>query len=62
MNLLDGDGALMTTSTAAVTATIQSGAGGVLGGTTTVNAVGGVATFSNLTLTGLVGNKLCVEV
>ena len=42
-------------SSAPVTITIQSGSGGTLGGTRTVNAVNGVAAFSNLTLTGIVG-------
>jgi hypothetical protein len=40
------------TSTLAVTAAVASGSG-VLSGTTTVNAVNGVATFSNLKITGL---------
>jgi trimeric autotransporter adhesin len=40
-----------TTSTAAVTAAIFSG-GGTLAGTVTVNAVNGVATFTNLLITG----------
>jgi len=48
-------GALVS-STAAVTASIASG-GGTLGGTTTVNAVGGVATFTNLTVTGTAGAR-----
>ena len=38
-----------------VTVTIGSGSGGSLGGTTTVTAVDGVATFANLTLSGTVG-------
>jgi hypothetical protein len=41
-------------STTTVTATIVSG-GGTLGGTTTVTAVGGVATFTDLTLTAAEG-------
>jgi hypothetical protein len=41
----------LTTSTAAVTAAIATGTG-TLGGTVTVNAVNGVATFTNLQLTG----------
>ncbi|MFN7622526.1 MAG: Ig-like domain-containing protein, partial [Acidobacteriota bacterium] len=45
------------TGTAAVTVAIQSGTGGVLGGTTTVNAVNGVATFTNLSLAGVVGTN-----
>ena len=56
VELLDADG-FNTTSTAAVTATILSPTtGGILGGAT-VNAVGGVATFSNLSLAGLVGTS-----
>lgn len=41
-------------STAAVTVSIASG-GGTLSGTTTVNAVGGVATFTNLSISGTAG-------
>jgi hypothetical protein len=40
-----------------VTVAIQSGTGGTLGGTTTVNAVAGVATFSGLSLAGTVGTN-----
>ena len=49
--LKDGSGNL-TTSTAAVTLSIAAGSppGAVLGGTVTVNAVNGVATFADLTL------------
>jgi uncharacterized delta-60 repeat protein len=48
----DTNGNLVTGDTSNVTIAIASGPGGaVLGGTTTVAAVGGVATFSNLTLT-----------
>ncbi|MBY0490953.1 MAG: Ig-like domain-containing protein [Gemmatimonadaceae bacterium] len=50
VQLRDADGNV-STSTAAVTATVASGAG-TLGGTTTVNAVNGVATFTNLAITG----------
>ena len=42
----------VTSSTAAVTIAIHSGTGGSLSGTTTINAVGGVATFTGLTLSG----------
>ena len=42
-------------SSVSVTVTIGSGIGGSLGGTTTVTAVNGVATFANLTLSGTVG-------
>ena len=51
VEILDGTGALATTSALAVTATISAGTG-VLFGTTTVNAVAGVATFRNLQITG----------
>jgi len=42
-------------STTVVTVALASGTGGQLGGTLTATAVNGVATFSGLTLTGLVG-------
>ncbi len=51
VRILDNAGLLIATSTAAVTASVASGTG-VLGGTLTVNAVNGVATFTNLQLTG----------
>jgi hypothetical protein len=44
-------GGVLTSSTAAVTAAIASGSG-TLSGTVTVNAVGGVATFTNLKIAG----------
>ncbi len=47
----DANGDRVTTSTAAITATISSG-NGVLIGTATVNAVAGVATFTNLRVNG----------
>ncbi len=47
----DATGAKVTTATNAVTVSIASGTG-TLSGTTTVNAVGGVATFSGLKITG----------
>jgi hypothetical protein len=46
----------VTSSTAAVTAAIASG-GGALGGTATVNAVNGVATFTDLTVNGTAGAR-----
>jgi hypothetical protein len=50
----DANGNTVTTSTAAVTIAIRNNpGGGTLGGTTTVNAVGGVATFSNLNISNL---------
>ena len=44
----------VTTSTASVTATIATG-GGTIGGTVTVSAVSGVATFTDLQITGAIG-------
>jgi hypothetical protein len=55
VEILDASGNRVTTSTASVTVAIQSGAGGSLGGTMTLAAVSGVATFTNLTLAGTVG-------
>jgi hypothetical protein len=53
----DANNALVTSSTAAVTATVASGPG-TLSGTKTVNAVAGVATFSNLALSGVGSSTL----
>jgi len=51
VDVVDGSGNIVTTSTAPVTVALQSNPGAAtLGGTTTVNAVNGVATFSNLTV------------
>jgi hypothetical protein len=51
VRLLDDNGKLKTGSSAPVTIALASNpAGATLGGTTTVDAVGGVASFSNLTL------------
>lgn len=47
----DGTGVLLATDTRPVTVSIASGTG-TLSGTTTVNAVNGVATFTNLAITG----------
>ena len=47
----DASGSIVAGSAAAVTAALN-GAGGTLSGTTTVNAVNGVATFTNLVVTG----------
>jgi hypothetical protein len=49
--LKDADGNVVSNSIAPVTATIVSGTGTLLG-TTTVNAVAGVATFTNLAIAG----------
>ncbi len=46
----------VSTSTASITAAIASG-GGTLGGTTTIAAVNGVATFTNLSIAGSVGAR-----
>jgi Big-like domain-containing protein len=46
-----------TDGTTQVTVAILSGAGGTLGGTTTVTAVNGLATFTNVTLTGTAGTN-----
>jgi len=50
-NTVTGDNATQ------VTLAIQSGAGGTLGGTVTVTASGGVATFTNVTLAGEAGTS-----
>jgi hypothetical protein len=47
----DAQGALVLGGSAQVTASVSSGSG-ILSGTTTVNAVNGVATFTNLRITG----------
>jgi hypothetical protein len=56
VEIRDAGGNLVTSSTASITATIAA-TDGTLGGTTTVSAVGGVATFSGLTITGVAGTK-----
>lgn len=49
VRVLDQSGALLTTATAAVTLSLGNNPGGAtLGGTTTVNAAGGVARFGNV--------------
>ena len=51
VQVLDASGALVTTATDAVTLSIGTNPGtGTLSGTQTVNAVGGVATFSDLSI------------
>ena len=55
MQVEDANGNLVTGSSAAVTVAVTPSASGTLGGTLTVNAVNGVATFSGVTLSGLVG-------
>jgi hypothetical protein len=51
VQIVDGSGNVVTSSSALVTVALGSNPGGAtLGGTTTVNAVNGVATFGDLTL------------
>ena len=58
VEIRDAQGNRVTTdNTTQVTVAIQSGAGGTLGGTTTVTASSGVVTFAGLTLTGTVGEN-----
>ena len=52
IELLDAAGLRIATATSSVVATIASGTAGTLGGTTTKAAVAGVATFTNLSVTG----------
>ncbi|MBM3657526.1 MAG: hypothetical protein FJW93_04545, partial [Actinobacteria bacterium] len=54
VRVLDANDLLVESSTTAITATAS---GGTLGGTTTVNADAGVATFSNLTFAGIAGTN-----
>ena len=54
VRIVDGFGNVITSATTTVTATLQ-GAGATLGGTASVAAVGGVATFTDLSLTGTAG-------
>jgi len=56
VTIRDAQGNTVTSSTATVTVTVV-GAGGALGGTLTANAVNGVATFSGVTLAGVVGTS-----
>ncbi|MFM8396140.1 MAG: fibronectin type III domain-containing protein, partial [Acidobacteriota bacterium] len=57
VSFLDAGGNVISGLNDPVTVSIQSGTGGTLGGTTTVNAFNGVASFNGLTLTGLVGTN-----
>ena len=56
IRVTDASGNTVTTSKVSVVASIASGSGGTLSGTTTVAAVNGVATFTNLVLSGTPGN------
>lgn len=53
VEIRDASDQLVTTSTAQVEISIASGNGGLLGGTTRINAVNGIATFTNVTFSGL---------
>jgi hypothetical protein len=53
----DGAGNLVTSASTAITAAITSGSGTLLG-TTTVNAVGGIATFTSLRIDGAGSHQL----
>ena len=54
-------GQRFTDFTGNVTVDIDTGGGGTLGGTTTIAAVGGVATFTDLTLSGVVGTNYTLQ-
>jgi uncharacterized repeat protein (TIGR02543 family) len=56
VRIVDAAGNTVTSSTVSVVASIASG-GGTLSGTTSVAAVNGVATFTNLVITGTSGNR-----
>lgn len=61
LNVRDSSGNLVSTSSATVTATItQVLSTGTLSGTTSVAAVNGVVTFSNLQVTGLAGTSYLI--
>ncbi|MBD1461686.1 hypothetical protein H8H65_13940, partial [Staphylococcus aureus] len=55
--ILDRDGNLVTTGNQSTQSIALSISDAVLSGTVNLNAVGGIATFSNVVATGLVGNK-----
>ncbi|HLG05316.1 MAG TPA: hypothetical protein VI383_04120, partial [Gemmatimonadales bacterium] len=58
----DAQGNTVTTDNATqVSVAISSGAGGALGGTQAVTAVNGIATFTNLTLAGTVGENYVLQ-
>ena len=61
VEIRDASDLLVTTSTALVEIVIASGAGGSLGGTTRINAVNGIATFTNLTFTGIADELYAFE-
>ena len=55
IQIRDSFGNLVTNSSAEVTVSIASGTGGTLGGSTTITAVNGVATFTDLSISGTAG-------
>ncbi|MEE9905819.1 MAG: DUF1566 domain-containing protein [Chlorobium sp.] len=57
----DASGNVVTSSTATVSVAIKSGTGGTLGGTKSVTASNGVATFSGLSLAGTAGTAYTLE-
>jgi Protein of unknown function (DUF1566)/Invasin, domain 3 len=61
VKITDANGNTVTSGTASMSVTIASGTGGTLGGTTTVSAVNGVATFTNLALAGTVGTNYTLQ-
>ena len=61
ITLVDAYNNTITTDNGNVTASIYSGANGTLGGTTTVAAVFGVATFTNLVLNGVNGRAYVLQ-
>jgi hypothetical protein len=57
VKILDRDGNLVTTGSQSTQSIALSISDAVLSGTTNLNALGGIATFSNVVATALVGNK-----
>jgi hypothetical protein len=53
VDIRDASNVRVTTSSAQVEIVIASGTGGTLGGTTRINAVNGIATFTDLTFSGI---------
>jgi titin len=60
ITIRDSAGNAVTSATGEVTASIASGVGGTLGGTTTVTLVNGVATFTDLVLSGSAGTAYTI--
>ncbi|MBI3568688.1 MAG: hypothetical protein HY084_10875 [Gemmatimonadetes bacterium] len=58
VQLLDASGNVVSNGSAAVTASLTASSTGTLSGTTTVNAVNGIATFTDLTINGGGFNQL----